>query len=83
MQSCPCALTKHHTMKAYWGVEIQLHAFLDLGIRWRLVVSFTPWPLYPQGKSLLYPLDRRLGGPQVAWNTSAEGRTILKGTPNE
>jgi len=28
------------------------------------VVSFTPRPLYPQGKSLRYPLDRKLGGPQ-------------------
>jgi hypothetical protein len=28
------------------------------------VVSFTPWLLYPQGKSPPYPLDRRLGGPQ-------------------
>jgi len=28
------------------------------------VVSFTTWPLYPQGKSPWYPLDRRLGGPQ-------------------
>jgi hypothetical protein len=28
------------------------------------VVSFTPRLLYPQGKSLWYPLDRRLGGPQ-------------------
>jgi hypothetical protein len=28
------------------------------------VVSFTPWPLYPQGKSPWYPLNRRLGGPQ-------------------
>jgi hypothetical protein len=28
------------------------------------VVSFTPWPLYPQRKRLRYPLDRRLGGPQ-------------------
>jgi len=28
------------------------------------VVSFTPRPLYPRGKSLRYPLDRRLGGPQ-------------------
>jgi len=26
--------------------------------------SFTPRPLYPQGKSLWYPLDKRLGGPQ-------------------
>jgi hypothetical protein len=28
------------------------------------VVSFTPQPLYSQGKSSRYPLDRRLGGPQ-------------------
>jgi hypothetical protein len=28
------------------------------------MVSFTPWPLCPQGKSLWYPLNRRLGGPQ-------------------
>jgi hypothetical protein len=28
-------LTKHHAMKAYWGVEIQLHSFSDLGTRWR------------------------------------------------
>jgi hypothetical protein len=28
------------------------------------VVSFTPLPLYPWGKSSRYPMDRRLGGPQ-------------------
>jgi len=28
-------LTKHHAMKVYWGVEIYLHAFFDLGTRWR------------------------------------------------
>jgi hypothetical protein len=27
------------------------------------MVSFTPWPLYLQGKRPWYPLDRRLGGP--------------------
>jgi hypothetical protein len=37
--------------------------FLDLGTSWRWVVSFTPLPLYPRGKSHRYPLDR-LGGPQ-------------------
>jgi hypothetical protein len=37
---------------------------LDLGTRWRWVVSFTALPLYPQGKRTWYPLDRRLGGPQ-------------------
>jgi hypothetical protein len=28
-------LTKHHAMKAYWGMEVQLNAFFDLGTRWR------------------------------------------------
>jgi hypothetical protein len=37
----------------------------DLDTRWRWVVSFTPLPLYPQGKNLWYPMDRRrLGGLQ-------------------
>jgi hypothetical protein len=54
---------KHYAMKAYGGVDINPH-FLDLGTSWRWVVSFTPRPLYPRGKSPRYPLDRRLGGPQ-------------------
>jgi hypothetical protein len=37
---------------------------LTPGTRWRWVVSFTLWPLYPQRRSPWYPLDRRLGGPQ-------------------
>jgi hypothetical protein len=28
-------LTKHHAMKAYWGEDVQLHSFFDLGTRWR------------------------------------------------
>jgi hypothetical protein len=51
-------------MKGYWGVEVQLHPFFDLRIRRRWVVSFTPQPLYPRGKSPWYPLDRRLVGLQ-------------------
>jgi hypothetical protein len=35
---------------------------LVLGIRWRLVVSFTLLKLYSRGKSPWYPLDRRQGG---------------------
>jgi hypothetical protein len=37
---------------------------LDLGDRWRWVVSFTFRPLYPRGKSPWYPFDRKLGGLQ-------------------
>jgi hypothetical protein len=37
---------------------------LNLGTRWRWVVSLTLPPLYPQGKSPWCPLDRRLCWPQ-------------------
>jgi hypothetical protein len=57
-------LIKHHAMKAYWGSGGIAPHILDLGTRWRWVVSFTLRPLYPQGKRPSYPLDRRLGGPQ-------------------
>jgi hypothetical protein len=51
-------------MKVYWrsrGIDPRI---LDLGTRWKWVVSFTPRLLYFQGKSPWYPLDRRLGEPQ-------------------
>jgi hypothetical protein len=35
---------------------------IDLGTRWRWVVSFTPRSFDPQGERAWYPLDRRLGG---------------------
>jgi hypothetical protein len=57
-------LTKHHAMKTYWGSVGIAPRILDLGTRWRSMVSFTPRPLYPAGKCSWYPLDRRLGGPQ-------------------
>jgi hypothetical protein len=39
-------------------------SILDLGTRWRWVVSFTARPLYPRGEDPQYPLDIRRGGPQ-------------------
>jgi hypothetical protein len=50
-------------MKAYWGSGGIAPRILDLGTGWRCVVNFTPRPLYPQGRSPRYPLDRRLGEP--------------------
>jgi hypothetical protein len=55
--------TEQHTRKAYWGCGGIASRILDLGTRW-WAISFTPRPLYHQWKSLWYPLDRRLGGPQ-------------------
>jgi hypothetical protein len=37
---------------------------IDLGTKWRWVVSFVPQPLYPRANRFWYPLERRLGGPQ-------------------
>jgi hypothetical protein len=53
-------------MKAYWGIGGIAPHILDLG------TSLTPRPLYPQGKSPLYPLDRRLGGPQSRSGSGGE-----------
>jgi hypothetical protein len=47
--------------------KIQLLLILDLGIRWRWMVSVTPLPRFTPRKDLRYPLDRRLGGPQ-SWS---------------
>jgi hypothetical protein len=57
-------LIQDHAMKtlAKWRYS-STHSF-DLDTRWKWVVSFTPRPLQPQGKSPWYPLDRKLGGPQ-------------------
>jgi hypothetical protein len=51
-------------MKAYRGSGGIDPRILDLGTRCRWMVSFTPRPLYPQGRIPWYPLDRRLGGTQ-------------------
>jgi hypothetical protein len=59
-------------MKAYsrsGGIEPHI---LDLGTRQRRVVSFTPGPLDPQGKSAWYLLDRRLGEPQSRYGRGGE-----------
>jgi hypothetical protein len=48
-------------MKTYswrWRIAARI---LNLVTRWRWVVSFTPWPRYPWGKSSRYPLVRRVG----------------------
>jgi hypothetical protein len=48
-------------MKAY-GEWRYSSTILDLGTGWRRVVSFTPRPLYPEGKSPRYTLCSRLAG---------------------
>jgi hypothetical protein len=40
------------------------------------MVSFTRLPLYPRGKSLRYPLDRRLSGPQSRFGWHGEVKIL-------
>jgi len=55
---------KHHAVKTYWGSRGTAPLILNLGTRWRWVVSFTLRPLYPSVNCSRYLLDRRLGGPK-------------------
>jgi len=45
-------------------MEVQLHALIISALGGGELVSFTPRPLYPQGKRPRYPLVRRLDGLQ-------------------
>jgi hypothetical protein len=50
---------------------------LDLGTKWRWVVSFTSPPLYPRGKRPWYPLDKRPGGQQSQSGRCGVGKNVL------
>jgi hypothetical protein len=63
-------------MKIHMGVWKYSSTIPDLGTRWRWVVSFALLPLYPQGKSRLYPLDRKLGQPQSRSERRGERRSL-------
>jgi len=40
------------------------------------VVSFTRWPFYPQRRSLLYPLNKRMGGSQSWFGCSGKEKKV-------
>jgi hypothetical protein len=49
-------LTEHHVMNSYCGTGGIAPRILDIGTRWRWVVSFTP-RLYPPGKEPLVHIE--------------------------
>jgi hypothetical protein len=65
LESCHCLLKIGFILNNIW----KLSSYLDLGISWRWVVSFTP--------RQLYPLNRRLGGPQSQSGRHGEVKILL------
>jgi len=58
-----------------WGYSTTC---FNLGDRWRWEFSFMPRPLYTQGKSPWYPLDRSLGWPQSRCRRGGEEKQYLR-----
>jgi hypothetical protein len=50
---------------------------LDLGTRWRWVVSFTPWPFYPPRKEPLISIGQEAGWTQKQSGHSGEEKNLL------
>jgi hypothetical protein len=73
------SLIKHHSMKRWWSGGTA-PGILNLGTRWRCVVSFTARPLYPGGKSPCYPLHRGCVGPRVGLD-AVEKRMLSRHCP--
>jgi hypothetical protein len=63
--------------KGAWGSGRIVPCIINLIIGWRWVVSFMPQPLKSPGKSLQYPLNRRLGGPQTQSCCFGEDKNLL------
>jgi hypothetical protein len=58
------------------GEWMYTSTFFYLCTSWRWVSCFTPHPLNPRGKSLLYPLDRWFGGPQIRYGRCGEEKIL-------
>jgi hypothetical protein len=65
-------LSYHHSMKTYWGVEVQLHTFLTSVLDGGEWSNSRPGRFIPGRKNPRYLLDRRLGGPQSWCGRSGE-----------
>jgi hypothetical protein len=65
-------LNEHHALTAYWGSGGIAPRNRDFGTKLMWVVSFTHRPLYHQGKSPWYPLDKRLPGAQCRSGRNGE-----------
>jgi hypothetical protein len=60
---CCCCLLRYRLSPENFGYTLVhgIEIMFNPGSRWKRVVSFTLWPLYPQGKSSYYPVAHSSG----------------------
>jgi hypothetical protein len=71
--SVPNYVSSHEDKWVSGGIAPRI---FDLISGWKWVVSFTPRPPYPQGKSARYRLDRRLSGSQSRPGRGGKEKTL-------
>jgi hypothetical protein len=69
-----CLSTTPWRLKGSGGIAPHI---LNLSTGWRWVVSFIPWQVYPQGRSLWYLLDRKLGVSQIWFQHGDEEKRFI------
>jgi hypothetical protein len=71
-----CLTNKPLHNEGVWGSGCIDPHILDIGTTWKWVVSFTPRPLYPRGKSPRNSLDKMLGGLQSRSGSCGENSSV-------
>jgi hypothetical protein len=65
-------LTKHHTIKKYWGVEVQIHTFLTSALDGGEWPASCPGYFIAGARATQYSLEGRLGEPNAGLDMVAK-----------
>jgi hypothetical protein len=66
-----------HSMNAYWGRRGITSLIFNLTTRWRLVVNFTPWPLFPWGITPSTPCSGGWVGLRTGLDVFCEEKNLI------
>jgi hypothetical protein len=65
-------LIKYYATKAYEGLEVSFHVFLNIVIKSKQMISFLISLVYSREECTRYELDQNLAGPRVDLNAVAK-----------
>jgi hypothetical protein len=72
----PLCIIKHHVTKTYREWREAASRVMNLGTRWRWVVSFEPPDALTPGNEPPVPIDMRLGGPHSLYGGCREEKSL-------